>query len=388
MQKSLSILLLFSSLSSFCQPLRDINYNYLYSPDASVFLDMKPVRNEGHYTVLYNLTVKDTAGLATNYSIGWEGRNTLSESEGSPVTLQDVKVTRTANGFNGTGIIPLEGAPQYLVARVVSSSGRRAWLYYAPLRLNYPLNNYLLSRGGPVTQPFVHTNDTLALAFNSDDWFVSYYNRVFPAAAPAFSEAQARVSAVMKVDSVYRITNGQQLNFPGKGLYLIQKDTTAVEGLSFRVEEDYPQYAKITSLAGPLIYITTRQEYDRLEQTNGNKRAFDRVVLSIAAETDRAKVLMRNYFRRVELANRFFTSYKEGWKTDRGMIYIIFGVPDEVFRFEDREVWNYDNDRFDIRFNFSRSSSLFDPDNYVLIRDKKYERTWYEVIDLWRNARF
>jgi hypothetical protein len=24
----------------------------------------------------------------------------------------------------------------------------------------------------------------------------------------------------------------------------------------------------------------------------------------------------------------------------------------------------------------------------VLIREKKYQTTWYEVIDLWRNARF
>ena len=70
------------------------------------------------------------------------------------------------------------------------------------------------------------------------------------------------------------------------------------------------------------------------------------------------------------------------------MIYIVFGVPEQVLRFEDREVWSYDNDRFKLRFNFARSSSLFDPDNYVLIREKKYESDWYEVIDLWRNARF
>ena len=97
---------------------------------------------------------------------------------------------------------------------------------------------------------------------------------------------------------------------------------------------------------------------------------------------------MRSYFRRVELANRYFTSYKEGWKTDRGMIYIIFGKPDTVFRFNDREVWDYKNDRLEISFTFSRSSSLFDPDNFVLIREKKYENAWYEMIDLWRNARF
>ena len=112
---------------------------------------------------------------------------------------------------------------------------------------------------------------------------------------------------------------------------------------------DYQTFTKCTqlkNLPGPLVYITTRQEYDRLESTIGNKKAFDRTILSIAADIDRARTLMRSYFRRVELANRYFTSYKEGWKTDRGMIYIVFGRPDEVFLFDDREVWNYDNSRF------------------------------------------
>lgn len=388
MRKSLSIVLVFISLASFCQPLRDINYNYLYSSEAPVSMHLQPVRSEESFTVLYTLNARDTTLLTGNYSIIWEGRNSLSESEGPTVTLEDVAQTRSATGLHGRGKIAATGAPQYLVAKVVNSSSRKAWIFYTALQKNYPVNNYLIANGAPVIRPFVHTKDALTLAFDSVNWFVSYYQQTFPAAAPAFSEAQARVSAVMRVDSVFRVRRNERLNFPMKGLYLIQKDTTAIEGLAFRVEEDYPQYAKIPNLAGPLVYITTRQEYDRLKQANGNKRAFDRVILSIAADTDRARILMRNYFRRVELANRFFSSYKEGWKTDRGMIYIIFGRPDEVFRFEDREVWNYDSERFDVRFNFSRSSSLFDPDNYVLIRDKKYEQTWYEVIDLWRNARF
>ena len=172
------------------------------------------------------------------------------------------------------------------------------------------------------------------------------------------------------------------------GLYLIQKDTTSTEGFAFRVEEDYPRLAKIESLADPLIYVCTKQEFDRIKLAKGDKKAFDRVILSITGDTERAKNFMRTYFRRVELANEFFTSYKEGWKTDRGMIYIIFGLPDQVFRFTDREVWTYKNNMYKITFDFVKSSTLFDPENFVLVRDKKFQETWYEVIDLWRNARF
>jgi hypothetical protein len=70
------------------------------------------------------------------------------------------------------------------------------------------------------------------------------------------------------------------------------------------------------------------------------------------------------------------------------MIYILFGLPDELYRFSDREVWTYKNQFLNATFNFVRSQTLFDPDNFVLIRDKKYQDTWYEKIDLWRNSRF
>lgn len=388
MGKILSIVFLFSSVAAVCQPLRDINYEYIYDPDAFVSMQLEPVKRESSFTILYDLQVKDTLGFADNYVIQWEGRSLLSDKEGIAIELENAQVERTSKGLRGTGTIPADDNVKFLVAKVIYNTARRAWIFYTPLEPNYPVSNHLIANNAPVVQSFVHTDDTVHLAYDSDSWIASYYDQSFPAAAPAFSEAQARVPAVMRVDSVFRIRPDQKTTFPLKGLYLLQRDTTAIAGLAFRAEEDYPQYSKLTNLPGPLVYITTRQEYDKLEATNGNKKAFDRVILGIAADTDRARTLMRNYFRRVELANRFFTSYKEGWKTDRGMIYIIFGRPDQVFRFEDREVWNYDNERFKLRFNFSRSSSLFDPDNYVLIRDKKYEATWYEVIDLWRNARF
>jgi hypothetical protein len=97
---------------------------------------------------------------------------------------------------------------------------------------------------------------------------------------------------------------------------------------------------------------------------------------------------MRNYFKRVEAANQYFSSYKEGWKTDRGMIYIIYGIPDEVYLFEDREVWEYKNEDFKERFQFVKSATIFDPENYVLIREKSFTNDWYNMIDLWRKARF
>ncbi|HEX8038761.1 MAG TPA: GWxTD domain-containing protein [Chryseosolibacter sp.] len=384
MKKLLLALLLPLPLVSHAQPLRDINYEYLYQTEG---LRFGIARGDSSYTILYSLHVKDTANFFSEYYIRWEGREMLSDKEGSRLMLEVVSNKRVSSGLEGRATLPLAGAPKYLVARVIKTSVKTAWLFYAKLDPDYPVNNYLLRSGSIAAESYIHTNEPVRIGEGSDEWIISYYNDDFPAAAPAYSEAQARVPAKISADSVFRVRAGDEVSFPRKGLYLAQKDTTSLQGFAFRAEDDYPQYTKLASLSGPLIYITTRQENERLEAARGNKKAFDRVILTVTSDTERARTLMRSYFRRVEMANRLFTSYKEGWKTDRGMIYIIFGKPDQVFKFDDREVWNYSGD-FKVEFTFTRSASLFDPDNFVLIRDKKKEDVWYEVIDLWRNARF
>lgn len=56
------------------------------------------------------------------------------------------------------------------------------------------------------------------------------------------------------------------------------------------------------------------------------------------------------YFKRVDDANRLYKeAYVEGWKTDRGRIYIVYGKPDDVERhpFESEtksyEIWSYNS---------------------------------------------
>jgi len=57
--------------------------------------------------------------------------------------------------------------------------------------------------------------------------------------------------------------------------------------------------------------------------------------------------LMDEYYRRVAYANENFSSFKEGWKSDMGMIYIIFGPPSDIERhpfdrgYKPFEIWYY-----------------------------------------------
>ena len=42
--------------------------------------------------------------------------------------------------------------------------------------------------------------------------------------------------------------------------------------------------------------------------------------------------LMDEYYKRVSYTNENFDGWKDGWETDRGMVYILFGPPDQVER--------------------------------------------------------
>lgn len=63
---------------------------------------------------------------------------------------------------------------------------------------------------------------------------------------------------------------------------------------------------------------------------------------------------MEEYYERVDYANRHFTRYQDGWKTDMGMVFIIFGPPNNVDRHpfdldaKPYEIWSY----FEINYSF------------------------------------
>ena len=376
------------SFTASGQALRDINYSFLYNPNEPIKFHIEVVKLSEGWNGFFHLSLRDTTQDISQFVIQWDVRKDLSEKEGVAIQQENISKKTGKYTIDGSISIPVAVDKQYLTAKVLNNTAKRAWIFNKLLDPKSPVNGYLTQANAPVLEPFIHINSAVNVVSTDPQKIISYYNDNFPAAVPGFSEGMGKVAKAMTVDSTFNHAVDQSITFMQTGLYLIQKDTTSTEGFAFRVEEDYPRLAKIESLADPLIYVCTKQEFDRIKLAKGDKKAFDRVILSITGDTERAKNFMRNYFRRVELANEFFTSYKEGWKTDRGMIYIIFGLPDQVFRFTDREVWTYKNNMYKITFDFVKSSTLFDPENFVLVRDKKFQETWYEVIDLWRNARF
>lgn len=384
----LIFLLLTISMVGQSQALRDINYRYLYNPEEPFTFQLHPVRTVDGWTTHFRLALRDSLADPNDYTIRWEIRGALDDKEGKSVSVDSTRQRKQKHAVRGQIEIPFQTEKILLVAKVVQVSQKKAWYFYQSLADALPTNCYIERNGEPLLDAYLKVGTPFQISGTTAASIVTYYRERFPAAAPPFSESQARVSKRIKPDSIFQWQAGTTSSLQNKGLYLVQQDTTSQKGIAFRIEDDYPRLGKVESLADPLVYICTRDEFIRVKMAKGDKRAFDKIILQITGDAERAKTLFRSYFKRVELANDFFSSYKEGWKTDRGMCFIIFGIPEQVFRFDDREVWVYKQDDFKLTLNFTRSSTLFDPDNFVLVRAKRHEEIWFSTIDLWRNARF
>jgi GWxTD domain-containing protein len=382
----LTTIFLVSGTLAKAQQLNIINYNYLYASGQEFELDWTIINDGNEIIIHYKLELTDTSKRIYDYDILWDARSSLVDKEGTP--LSNVMPTLTTDQVKkGKVKVDKSFAGQYAVARIFYEDQKRVRVFHK--RIPTIKTPYVSMSDFPLTQKFLLRHHPVALQdFSDSSIYVSYYSIAFPPASPPFATKQGRVAPVIRPDSIWRKDTSTSLLLKETGLYLLQQDTASLEGETIRVEDDYPKLGTLQSLVGPLIYICTAQEYDKLKAAGDDKAQFDKVILGITGSAERARNFMRTYFRNVELANRYFTSYKEGWKTDRGMVYIIYGLPQAVYLLGDREVWEYNNTTFIGRFTFTKSPTIFDPENFVLIREEDYRDAWYAIIDLWRKARF
>jgi GWxTD domain-containing protein len=98
-------------------------------------------------------------------------------------------------------------------------------------------------------------------------------------------------------------------------------------------------------------YIAKDHEYEAVEDAKTDeekKKAFDDFWLKRDPNpATKQNEYMEEYYSRVEYANKHFSHYQAGWRTDMGMVFIIFGSPNNVERHpfdidsKPYEVWSY-----------------------------------------------
>ena len=372
---------------AFGQAITGFNLSHLYDPNAEVSLRMQPVRQGRSFQVLYQFTANRKEYPVSGYDLQWERRASVSSRNGEPAGLIDSVWTADEQARVGAIRATAGDKTWYLIARVTNRSTRGVWHFVASMEPNWPVTYYLADGAQPVTGTPVVTGKSYRIGNfpASGKLFGFYYRKAFNPAAPPFVSG-APSDRFIGADSVFTLSTAS-FHPHSPGLYLLQADTTAASGMPvFAATPPFPRYNTIKDLTGPLLYLTTADEQADLMNAGGDKSKFDKVVLGITRDTDRAKSFMRSYYQRVEWTNRFFTNYKEGWRTDMGMVYLIFGVPSEVSRTATTEVWYYKGTSE--KFLFNRTGSVFAPFNHFLRRSDDHTQSWYSMIDLWRKARF
>ena len=155
----------------------------------------------------------------------------------------------------------------------------------------------------------------------------------------------------------------------------------------------FPRVETLEQMVNALGYIAFEREIAQIREgaTPAERRQrFDAFWGSLVDRRTVAANLLQTYFARIEEANLLFSGYKEGWKTDRGMVYVLLGAPVLVNVYTDSEIWRYTrSDDALYTFVFDRvkiQGSYGAYENYVLRRRPYYEHVWLQLLDRWRSG--
>jgi GWxTD domain-containing protein len=249
-------------------------------------------------------------------------------------------------------------------------------------------------------KPFIKKNVTYTIRHANptvDKIWVKYYQNDTSIAAPPYSLEQEQDTVTDKPDSLFTIGLDSLRNFScsfsKEGLYFLQIDTHEVKGLSLCLFSDgFPSLLTTDELLEPLVYLTSDKEMKSMKelQKRGNlKAALDKFWLTCGGNPDRTKELIRKYYNRVQAANQYFSSYTEGWKTDRGMIYCIYGPPNTVYKSIQGETWIYgtESNMSSLTFYFIKADNPFTMEDYQLQRNIYFRSGWFNAVETWRNGR-
>lgn len=251
-------------------------------------------------------------------------------------------------------------------------------------------NNSVLFRN------YFYKNEKLAILYSGSSnpkVFTKGYKTTFPVSSPPFS---LNSSTPFDFDNHYKLEmefEDDTLHFEAEepGIYHFALDENKkYSGLTlFQYSEDFPEVNTTAEMLDPLRFLTSRKEYGKMQKYQDPKKAVDQFWLSTTSDPEKAKKLVKGFYTRVESANYYYTSFKEGWKTDRGIIFIVFGPPSIVYRSLTGESWTYgeQSNYKSLTFNFAKVNNPFTSNDYVLQRSTVYKNPWYRAIDSWRQGK-
>ncbi|MCW9705948.1 GWxTD domain-containing protein [Fodinibius salsisoli] len=157
---------------------------------------------------------------------------------------------------------------------------------------------------------------------------------------------------------------------------------------------NYPAISSAKELARPLIYLMGEGDHEELMEISNSdslKKAVDKFWLKNIGNTNQARQVIEKYYQRVEEANKQFSNFKEGWKTDLGMIYILFGPPWYTEDHLKELIWYYSYNHSDPEYSYyfdqpKLKNKYFPFFHFLFNRSNFYYTVQYQQRQLWLSG--
>ena len=149
------------------------------------------------------------------------------------------------------------------------------------------------------------------------------------------------------------------------------------------VEQGFPSLLEEEEAFDSHLFLMQKKE----KQNNMSKNIIDFWAM-IGLNSLQIQSIEKAWTDRIKQANILFTRFNSGWRTDRGMIYTIFGTPNTVYNNGKAEEWSYISSKGKppLTFRFEQCSNIFSHEEYCLVRKSEYATYWYKAIETWRNG--
>ncbi len=252
--------------------------------------------------------------------------------------------------------------------------------------------------------PVLRKNEFINLVYqrkHADSIFISYYKPLKEVPYPPSMMLPER-TIDYKPDTTIALPYADTLPmmFPNEGIYFCSTERNSDDGYTFcNFGQAFPSMTKPEVMIEPLTYLATEDEMNTMRNSERPKVALDEFWIGCGGNIEKSRELIRIYYTRILYSNYYFTSFKEGWRTERGMIYTIYGPPDKVYKSPGGESWGYHKPvikttwggRVHLKddylfFNFKYRQDKFTDNDYFLSRNETLVTLWDKAIANWRKG--
>jgi len=353
-----------------------VNISWQYDPLSEIEMRDRVIQKGDSLMVFIRFRFDSTSKWEIDYLVQ-PGYESESHCNLAPYRID------TLLSADGKAIVKLtfrKPEENLLIAKIFKED---AFYYYdIPLRngsLPYSSIQLVDEEGLPIFDNYLNTSNFSLTG--SGEFYAMQYSEKFGPADPPMGEMKPLAPSILP-DTTFRFSTS--VTFEDNNFYVIREDSNASSGvIVFKASPYYPEFKLLGELAASMHYILNEPEQKALRNSRNLKDSFDSFWVKTYTTKFRARNAIRNYFNWIEQANKRFTDFKQGWKTDRGMIYIVYGVPDEVYRADGEEEWYYDEGP---SFEYSVISTFFSPRTYALRRRLEHEESWFEFIAAMRRG--